>query len=100
MINNGTNNHSLFIGSNICQRHALLYNTIGVLPEELEAYNLIIVLVCVSTLCLLFLTIMELGFFCLYNGKFHPFASILEFEGELLFSYHYFSKSEKNFLFR
>ena len=72
---------SLFAGSNICQRHVLLYNTIGVLPEELEAYNLILVLVYVSTLCLLFLTIMELGFFYLYNGKFHPFASILELEG-------------------
>ena len=58
-----------------------MFNTIGVLPEEIAAYNLVTILIYSSVSCLILLTGLELGFFCLYNSKFHPFGSILILEG-------------------
>ena len=68
-------------GSNICARHNFLSDTIGVLPEETKAYNLIIWLICSSHSCLLLLTIIEMICFFLYNSKYHPFKMILQIEG-------------------
>ena len=71
----------ILLGSNICARHNLMFNTIGVLPEETSAYNLIIWLICSSHSCLLLLTIIEMICFFLYNSKYHPFKMILQIEG-------------------
>ena len=68
-------------GSNICARHNFLFDTIGVLPEETNAYNLIIWLIYSSHSCLLLLTIIEKICFFLYNSKCHPFKMILQIEG-------------------
>ena len=54
------------------------------MPEEIKAYKRILVLIYLSVISLLLLTVMEIGFFFLYNAKLHPFAAILESEGELL----------------
>ena len=72
---------NILTGSNICQRHTLLFSTIGVLPEEISAYNLFLSLIFSSHVCLLFLTTLELIFFYLYNSKLHPFHRILMKEG-------------------
>ena len=71
----------ILLGSNICARHNLMFNTIGVLPEETNAYNLIIWLICSSHSCLLLPTIIEMICFFLYNSKYHPFKMILQIEG-------------------
>ena len=84
---------SMLSGSNICHRHNLLFNTIGVLPEETDAYNLIICLICASHSCLLLLTIFEMIFFYLYNSKFHPFKMILQPEGILLLQMYIYDSS-------
>ena len=75
--------HIVFQGSNICLRHNLLFNTIGVLPEEIDVYNLVLCLIFSSHVILLLLTMMELYFFYLYNSKFHPFCRILIKEGSI-----------------
>ena len=71
----------ILLGSNICGRHNFLFDTMGVLPEEKNAYNLIIGLIYSSHSCLLLLTIIEMICFFLYNSKYHPFKMILQIEG-------------------
>ena len=60
------------------ERHDILWNTIGFLEEEqiaLENGYLILVL---SSAWIFIGGFAEAYFFSLYNGKFHPFANILQ----------------------
>lgn len=60
------------------ERHDLLWNTIGYLDEEQVALNTGYYLLIFSTSWIIFAGIAEIVFFSLYNGKFHPFAKILQ----------------------
>ena len=57
-------------------RHQLLENTIGPLQMEIDAIQTAKWLfLCIPTMVLL--TLIQLGFFTLYNGWFHPMNKIL-----------------------
>ena len=68
---------NFFTGHKISKRHNLLYETIGVLPEEIEAYKNIIFFMVFSILAMVICTLIEVISFCLYNNKLHPFKNIL-----------------------
>ena len=67
----------MLAGYKISERHKILYNSIGVHEEEIQAYHNVIWLMVVSFLLLVFCSTMEIIFFCLYNNKMHPFKNIL-----------------------
>ena len=58
-------------------RHNLLLQTIGVLQMEIEAYQTVSLFFILIPVIIL-LSILQLGFFTLYNGRFHPMSTILE----------------------
>ena len=58
-------------------RHALLLETIGVLQLEIEAHQKIGLYVWIFVPIIIVMTIMQFGFFTLYNGQFHPFNKII-----------------------
>jgi hypothetical protein len=58
-------------------RHYLLEHTIGLLQMEIDAYQTAKWLfLCIPTVILL--TLIQLGFFTLYNGWLHPMRKILD----------------------
>ena len=57
-------------------RHNLLLQTIGVLQMEIEAYQTVSLFFILIPVIIL-LSILQLGFFTLYNGRFHPMSTIL-----------------------
>ena len=58
-------------------RHYLLEHTIGPLQMEIDAIQTAKWLfLCIPTVVLL--TLIQLGFFTLYNGRFHPMSKILD----------------------
>ena len=62
---------------NMYWRHQLLEDTIGPLQMEIEAIQTAKWLfLCIPTVVLL--TLIQLGFFTLYNGRFHPMSKILD----------------------
>ena len=76
------------------ERHDILSRTIGYLDEEQEALDRGYLLLIGSTITMVVGSLLQILFFYLYNGPFHPFANILvdETEGkESIFSlsYHY-----------
>ena len=61
----------------IYMRHDLLERTIGPLQMEIDAYQTAKWLfLCIPILVLL--TLIQLGFFTLYNGRLHPMSKILD----------------------
>ena len=64
------------------ERHDILSRTIGYLDEEQEAMDKgYLVLIC-STVMMVVATLLQILFFYLYNGPFHPFTNILAHETE------------------
>ena len=64
------------------QRHDILSRTIGYLDEEQEALERgYLILIC-STVTMLLGGLLQILFFYLYNGPFHPFANILVDDNE------------------
>ena len=63
------------------ERHDLLARTIGYLDMEQEALDNGYTILFSSLVFLIFGTLLELKFFHLYNGTFHPFANILKNPG-------------------
>ena len=60
------------------ERHDILWNSIGYLQEEQEALDTGIMIRNVSLSAVVIGSLLETGFFYLYNGKFHPLANILK----------------------
>ena len=65
-----------FTGINVSKRHNILLNSIGVFPEETEAYQKIQLMTGLGYSLLVVLTLVQVWLFYLYNGRFHPFAKI------------------------
>ena len=64
------------------ERHDILRSTIGFLDEEQEALDRGYMLLIGSTVTLVAGSLLQILFFYLYNGPFHPFANILVDEDE------------------
>ena len=64
------------------ERHDVLSRTIGYLDEEQEALDRGYLLLICSTVTMVVGTLLQIFFFYLYNGPFHPFANILVDETE------------------
>ena len=80
------------------ERHDILSRTIGYLDEEQEALDRGYMLLIGSTVTMVVGSLLQILFFYLYNGPFHPFANILvdETEGNesmFIFSNHEFDLS-------
>ena len=71
---------NIFSGVTITKRHNILYDSIGYLPEEQQAYEKVWRIAAISLFYVIIGTILEAVFFVLYNAKFHPFAKILDKE--------------------
>ena len=59
------------------ERHDVLRRTIGFLDEEQEALDTGYLLCICSTVTVFGGNLLEMLFFYLYNGAYHPFANIL-----------------------
>ena len=59
------------------ERHEILSRTIGYLDEEQEAMDRGNLLLILSTTIMIVASLLQIIFFYLYNGPFHPFANIL-----------------------
>ena len=64
------------------KRHDILSRTIGYLDEEQEALDKGYLIIICSTVTMVVGTLLQILFFYLYNGPFHPFANILVDETE------------------
>ena len=64
------------------ERHDILSRTIGYLDEEQEVLDKGYMLLISSTVAMVVGTLLQILFFYLYNGPFHPFAKILVDETE------------------
>ena len=64
------------------ERHDILIRTIGYLDEEQEAMDMGNMLLIGSTVTMVAGSLLQILFFYLYNGRFHPFANILVDETE------------------
>ena len=60
------------------ERHDILWNSIGYLQEEQDALDTGIMIRNVSLSAVIVGSLLETGFFYLYNGMFHPLANILK----------------------
>ena len=60
------------------ERHDILWNSIGYLQEEQDALDRGIMIRNVSLSAVIVGSLLETGFFYLYNGMFHPLANILK----------------------
>ena len=74
--------HFFFIVYKMQERHDILSRTIGYLDEEQEALDRGYLLLICSTVTLVVGSLLQILFFFLYNGPFHPFANILVDEDE------------------
>ena len=68
----------IYLVSKMQERHDVLTNTIGYLPQEEEALKTGYYLLIGSLSMVIVGTILEVLFFWLYNGSCHPFANILK----------------------
>ena len=62
------------------ERHDILSRTIGYLDEEQDALDRGYTLLICSTVTIVVGSPLQILFFYLYNGPFHPFANILVYE--------------------
>ena len=76
------------------ERHDILSRTIGYLDEEQEALDKGYFLLICSSVTMVVGTLLQILFFYLYNGPFHPFANILVDEPEGKESIFNFSNHE------
>ena len=67
-------------GFKIRARHELIEPAIGVLPQEMEAYNLVTLLMWSLPLAITLLSLLDLGLIFLYQKKFHFWIGIFEDE--------------------
>ena len=72
----------LFLVFKMQERHDVLKRTIGYLDEEQEALDKGYLLLIVSSVTIVVGSLLQILFFYLYNGPFHPFANILVDETE------------------
>ena len=70
----------MFSANRVHQRHSILEQTIGALPEEIEAYDTIRNLSPLMFLTLIILTLVQLALYLVFNRFFHPFKEILSSE--------------------
>ena len=70
-------NALLYLGINVFERHDILVNSIGALPQEIEAFEQMKWMLGLSYSLLLICAILQMVSYYFYNGKFHPFADIL-----------------------
>ena len=68
----------IFLGINAFERHDILVDSIGVYPEEIQAYDQIKLMIILGYTALLILTLIQVLSYYLYNGRFHPFAIIVQ----------------------
>ena len=68
----------IFLGLNAFERHDNLVDSIGVFPEEIQAYEQIKLMIIFGYTSLLILTLVQVLSYYLYNGRFHPFAIIVQ----------------------
>ena len=61
----------------ISERHNILSNSIGYLPEEQKAHEDVWIITSISLVCIILSSITEAMLFILYNGRFHPFKNII-----------------------
>ena len=82
------------------ERHDILSRTIGYLDEEQEALDRGYMLLIGSTVTMVVGSLLQILFFYLYNGPFHPFANILvdETEGKNSIIYFYSNLYEFDFI--
>ena len=66
-----------FVVFKMQERHDVLTRTIGYLDEEQEALDRGYLLLICSTVIMIVGSLLQILFFYLYNGPFHPFANIL-----------------------
>ena len=64
------------------ERHDVLSRTIGYLDEEQEALDRGYLILIGSTVTMIVGSLLQILFFYMYNGPFHPFANILVEETE------------------
>ena len=64
------------------ERHDILSRTIGYLDKEQEAMDTGNMLLIASSVTMVVGSLLQILFFYLYNGPFHPFANILVDETE------------------
>ena len=72
----------LFVVYKMQERHDILSRTIGYLDEEQEALDRGYLLLISSTATMVVGSLLQILFFYLYNGQYHPFANILVDETE------------------
>ena len=70
----------LLSASKVHQRHSILEQTIGALPEEIAAYDTIKYLSPLMYLALIILTLVQLALYFVFNRLLHPFKDILASE--------------------
>ena len=66
-----------FTAIKISERHWILYETIGYLPEEQTAYEHVWIIAGSSLAFVIFGTILEAFLFIIYNERVHPFKNII-----------------------
>ena len=83
------------------ERHDVLSRTIGYLDEEQEALDRGYLLIICSTVIMVVGSLLQILFFYLYNGPFHPFANILidDNEGISIFNFSNHCNSDTNLYF-
>lgn len=67
----------VILGFNIFERHDILVNSIGALPQETIAYEQIKWMIALSYTLLVLFTIFQIVSYYFYNGRCHPFALII-----------------------
>ena len=66
-----------FTAIKISERHDILYETIGYLPEEQTSYEQVWIIANSSLVFVIFGTILEAILVIIYNEKVHPFKNII-----------------------
>ena len=61
-----------FLGYNIFERHDIIVNSIGAFLEEIQAYEKIQMMIGLGYSIIVFLTIIQVVSYYLYNAKCHP----------------------------
>eukprot|EP00093_Oithona_nana_P000764 00764.XXX_1755_135_1 [CDS] Oithona nana genome sequencing. len=67
----------IILAIHVFERHSILQNSIGVFPEELQAYEVVKLMLIIGFSLLVLLTICQLVLYYLYNGKYHPYSKIV-----------------------
>merc|ERR1711884_917656 len=67
----------IILGIHVFERHSILVDSIGVFPEETEAFELVKLMLIIGYSLLVFLTICQVVLYYLYNGKYHPYSKIV-----------------------